>query len=122
MDWSSIIFLVLIGLFIFMKFRPVKGLTNLSAAQLKEKIANKEKLKIVDVREPHEFKSGHIKNAINIPLGRVPFVAQKELSKDDNIVVVCLSGGRSRVAAMKLKKQGFNNLYNLVGGMSAWKN
>lgn len=121
MDWIQYVLLGLIVLLLFNRFRPVKGLTNITAAELRKKIKNKEKIKIIDVREPYEFSSKHIKGAINIPLGRIGYVAEKQLNKDDQLVLVCRSGNRSKQAARKLAKSGYAYLFNLSGGMLSWK-
>ena len=96
MDWFQYILIGLIIIYLVNRLRPVKGLTNITAQELQHKLNNKEKLKIVDVREPFEFGSGHIKGAINIPLGKINELTEKQLKKDEPIVLVCRSGNRSR--------------------------
>ncbi|EGL82347.1 Rhodanese-like protein [Caldalkalibacillus thermarum TA2.A1] len=120
MDWLQYVLIGIVVLWLIQRLRPVPGLKNIQAHTLRKKM-NKDKLKIVDVREPAEFRSGHIHGAINIPLGRIPYVAQKYLSPEDEIVLVCRSGNRSKQAARKLRKMGYRKLNNLVGGMMAWK-
>ena len=75
---------------------------------------------ILDVRESYEFVQGHIPGAVMIPLrqlkGRV-----NELPKDKEIVVVCLSGGRSKVGLEILREEGYEKSSSLAGGMNAWK-
>jgi rhodanese-related sulfurtransferase len=69
-----------------------------------------------------EFKSGHIVNAVNIPLnGFGSNLKQLEKHKDKPIVAVCRSGSRSGAACRLLRKQGFENVKNLRGGMMAWE-
>ncbi|MDA8157703.1 MAG: rhodanese-like domain-containing protein [Deltaproteobacteria bacterium] len=79
---------------------------------------------IIDVREPHEFSGnlGHIENAKLIPIRLLPLKIN-ELSdyKDKDIIAVCHSGARSYSACSMLKRHGFNNVYNLKGGMLLWK-
>lgn len=74
----------------------------------------------VDVREPDEWASGHMPNAKHIPLGDL---AQRsgELSKDDRIITVCRSGGRSLEAVDILKSAGFDDVKSMAGGMNEWK-
>lgn len=75
---------------------------------------------IVDVREPYEFASGHIKGAINLPLGNLPELAREHLpDKDALIYLYCRSGARSRSGAMALVAEQYTNLYDL-GGIIAW--
>jgi rhodanese-related sulfurtransferase len=75
---------------------------------------------LIDVREPVEYRSGHIAGARNVPLSRLAGGAQ-DLPKDARIVVGCLSGHRSSVAIGHLRRLGFSNLVNLDGGFQAWK-
>ena len=78
-------------------------------------------LKIIDVREPHEFvgELGHIPGATLVPLSSVPAQAVA-WNKGDEYVLVCRSGGRSGQAAQALTRLGFAKVMNLVGGMMAW--
>lgn len=83
-------------------------------AELKEKIQNGALL--LDVREVDEYKSGHAKGSVNIPLFLLPGEMGK-LDRNKPIVVVCLSGGRSAQAVNLLKSQGFE-AYNGGGWQS----
>ena len=79
---------------------------------------------IIDVREPHEFSGnlGHIENAKLIPIKLLPLkINELAAYKDKNIIAVCHSGVRSHSACSMLKRHGFNNVYNLKGGMLLWK-
>lgn len=69
---------------------------------------------IIDVREPDEYATGHIKGAINLPLGRVMRGASEldDTPKDANLIIYCRSGGRAGVAETALRKQGFTNVIN----------
>lgn len=72
---------------------------------------------VIDVRSPEEFRGGHVKNSINIP---VNVIANKteSLKKHKHIILCCASGGRSGMATTMLKAKGFSNVYN--GG--SWLN
>lgn len=74
---------------------------------------------VLDVREPAEYADGHIPGSRHIPLGSLP-ARCAELSKDQEIVVVCRSGGRSSAAAQQLLEAGFKAI-NMTGGMLAWR-
>ena len=74
---------------------------------------------IIDVRNPEEFKSGHIKGSKNIPLQELKGQI-KSLKKDQIIITCCLSGMRSRNAKSILKNEGFE-VYN-GGGWTSLKN
>lgn len=73
---------------------------------------------IVDVREPHEYQSGHVPGAISIPLGVVP-VRAAELPKTRPVYVVCQSGGRSYQVAEALARAGLD-ARSVAGGTGAW--
>ncbi len=74
---------------------------------------------VVDVREAWEFRSGHVENAVHIPLGEL---AQRvgELDPERPVAVICASGSRSQSAAAFLGQQSFKTVYNIVGGTSSW--
>ena len=74
-------------------------------SELKEKIQNGALL--LDVREVDEYKSGHAKGSVNIPLFLVPTEMGK-LDRNTPVVGVCLSGARSAQAVSLLKRQGFD--------------
>lgn len=78
---------------------------------------------VLDVRTLNEFQSGHIKDAVNIDFFSEDFMAQiQQLDKSKALLIHCASGGRSSKAMNKLKGKGFSALYNMLGGMNAWKN
>ncbi|HET9112478.1 MAG TPA: rhodanese-like domain-containing protein [Burkholderiales bacterium] len=94
-----------------------------------EKLAA-EPVLLVDVREADEFASGHIAKAINIPRGILEAAADPgtkhrhpDLCKahDKTILLYCLSGGRSAMAAWTLKQMGFGRAYSLAGGLECWE-
>lgn len=70
---------------------------------------------LIDVRSPMEFRSGHLKGAINLPLGAVAAQADRLGAKDREIVLYCRSGNRSGMALGQLRRLGFTNLKNLGG-------
>jgi len=69
---------------------------------------------VIDVREPEEFASGHVKDAINIPPQQLMGGSNKLVNtpKDANLIVYCRTGSRSNVAKMILERQGFKNITN----------
>lgn len=78
---------------------------------------------MLDVREDKEYAEGHISEALHIPLG----VLDKRLNelesyKSRPIIVYCRSGDRATRAGALLRKQGFQTVYKLGGGILAWKN
>ncbi len=79
----------------------------------------KEGAMIVDVRSPQEFREGHIDGAISIPEYEIRKEAENRLvDKENNIVVYCSSGGRSKKTQKLLKKLGYSHVYNLYNGLT----
>ena len=76
---------------------------------------------LLDVRQPFEFKGRRIKDAINIPSLKELDILADTLSKDYSLFLYCSTGYRSRSAAEKLFDKGFRKLYNLEGGIVAWR-
>ncbi len=73
---------------------------------------------LIDVRQPEEFRSGHIPGARLIPLGELGR-RMGELSKNKQVVCVCASGSRSKSATRMLLSEGYNAI-NMNGGMLMW--
>ncbi|MEO0815476.1 MAG: ThiF family adenylyltransferase, partial [Myxococcota bacterium] len=76
-------------------------------------------MKLIDVREPHEWDIGRIEGATLIPLGEIEQHVQG-LPRDEEIILYCKMGGRSMKALNALKDHGFVHLRNLKGGINAW--
>ena len=93
-------------------------LPSVSAAELSEKLKNGKHPLVVDVRQPEEYRTGHINGAKLIPLGELGR-RMKELPKDKEIVCVCATGSRSRSATKMLVNAGYNAV-NMNGGMMVW--
>lgn len=119
MEYINYIIIVLILLFILQRILPPKGVRQISTNELKEELDNRDK-QFVDVRTQGEFKANHIKGFRNIPLHQLSEKANKGLSKDTEVIVICQSGMRSQRASNVLKKMGFSKVTNVKGGMSAW--
>ena len=68
----------------------------------------------IDVREPYEYASGHVKGAINIPPAELMAGAKKlaDVPKDTELVLYCRSGSRSNASMSYFKQLGFTNLVN----------
>ena len=76
-------------------------------------------LVLVDVREPREWAISDLPDSVKIPLGTLPQSLQK-LSRADDIVVYCRTGGRSGNAVQFLHQMGFDRAKNLAGGINMW--
>jgi rhodanese-related sulfurtransferase len=82
----------------------------------------REKSVVVDVGDPAEYKKGHIPDAVNLPaksIAKDPKPVEKH--KNKNIILVCRTGNRAQSVARQLSRSGFEKVYVLSGGMSAWE-
>ncbi len=119
LEYVPYIVIALLILFILQRVLPVKGVRNISTTDVQKILSNKQ-LQFVDVRTPEEFRGNHIKGFKNIPLHELAKKAEKELSKDKEVILICQSGMRSRQASKLLKKMGFLKVTNIRGGVSAF--
>ena len=77
---------------------------------------------IVDVRESDEWRQGHIPKAVAIPRGFLELrIEEKVPDHKTPVILQCASGTRSLLAARALRELGYENVYNMTGGFSAWK-
>jgi rhodanese-related sulfurtransferase len=91
---------------------------NVTPAQAQARLHEKDRPFLLDVRQPEEFREGHIQGAALIPLNELP-ARMKELPANREIICVCRSGNRSSSATRQLSSAGFRAA-NLQGGMIAW--
>lgn len=101
--------------FLLWRLKSTKGVKSISTAQLKAMLNDQDKY-FMDVRTKAEYKGRNIPQFKNIPLGS----SFEQLPKDKEIVVICQSGMRSLQACKQLKKQGFERVTNVRGGMGAY--
>jgi rhodanese-related sulfurtransferase len=100
----------------------LRGINSVSPTEATNLI-NHEKAIILDVRENNEYQEGHILNSIHIPLGSLKSrLNELEKHKNKPIIISCRSGHRSGNACATLKKHGYENVFNLGGGIMAWQN
>ena len=100
-------------------FAAEDGIPTLSVRELKRKMDDGEALTLVDVREPYEYEIARIAGSRLIPLGELETHVD-ELPRTGTLVLQCHSGGRSEHAVRLLQEAGFENVYNLEGGIEAW--
>lgn len=92
----------------------------ITVEQLKEKIGKGEDFQLIDVREEFEYETSHL-NGLHIPLANI-LLEQDKIDKNKEVIIHCRSGKRSAQAIMLLQQAGeMPNLYNLKGGILAWK-
>ena len=92
---------------------------NVDVGEARDLIGEKGDLVILDVRTVSEYDSGHLKEAINIPVealnGRL-----SELNQNDELLVYCRTGNRSTTAVGILRENGYDRIYHMDGGIVAW--
>lgn len=113
-QWIIFAFIIL---FVLKQFLPIKGVENITVQEAKDRVSNK-KVQFIDVRTAGEYNAYHQNPFKNIPIQQLR--STDKLDKTKEVVVICQSGMRSRKAAQILKKQGFESIYNVKGGMAAW--
>jgi rhodanese-related sulfurtransferase len=96
--------------------------TDITVHDLNQVIQENPQTTILDVRTQSEFSMGHIEYAQNLD-AYDPNLTEKlnTLDKNHEYFVICRSGNRSRKVTNKMKKLGFTNYYNVLGGMMAWE-
>ena len=97
----------------------VQVASRLTTNALGERIADVPELQIVDVRNPGEVAAGMVPGAVNIPVGQLPD-RLGELDTHRPTVVYCAGGYRSSVAASLLRRHGFDDVSDVLGGYNAW--
>lgn len=78
---------------------------------------------LIDVREPDEYRQGHIAGAVNIPRGVLEFRVSSEPTLQDvarPIIVYCKTSGRAALSVLALHSMGFSNVTSVAGGFDAW--
>jgi rhodanese-related sulfurtransferase len=85
-------------------------------------LLNREEAVVVDIRPMADFSKGHIINSINIPMnGFKNQMKQLEKHKEKPVIIACRSGAQSSAACKLLRGSGFEQVYNLKGGILAWQ-
>lgn len=99
----------------------LRGYSSVSPAESTQMI-NRDNALMLDVRESNEHSEGHIINSLHIPLsGLKTRMKDLEKYKTGKVIVACRSGHRSSQACATLKKEGFEQVFNLSGGIMAWE-
>jgi len=118
----SLTFVGLLVLLVVTEFRRRgQGFNDLSPMEATQ-MMNRRPTVLLDVREDREYEEGHIVNAVHIPLGQLnDRLGELEKYKNKVIIAYCRTGHRSATASARLHKQGFESVYNLRGGITAWQ-
>jgi hydroxyacylglutathione hydrolase len=98
---------------------PLATLPQMPIDELANRIEEGVGMQILDVRRQPEYSPGHVPGAVNVPLAELPQRADG-FDRSTPVVAVCGSGYRSSMATSLLERAGFREVYNLVGGTTAW--
>lgn len=110
---------VILGLLIYQLIVGDQG--SIEPMQATE-MMNRQDAVVIDVRPAADYAKGHIINAVNLPMnGFSKQLATLAKHKGKPIVVSCRSGSQSSLACGQLRKAGFDQVYNLRGGIMAWE-
>ena len=107
-----------------MYIRPKQnGMSDLSQNEWAKALTEQPQAVVLDVRTEEEFESGYIPNAINIDIqmGNIFIDEINTLNKNKSYYVYCRSGARSAQAVQLMRDLGFNETYNLLGGILEWE-
>lgn len=97
------------------------GDSGLSPAQA-TLLINREDAVVLDVRESQEWSAGHIPNARHIALAQFDKrIVELDKLKERSVIVCCATGNRSAAACKRLREAGFAKVFNMSGGIAAWK-
>jgi sulfur-carrier protein adenylyltransferase/sulfurtransferase len=92
----------------------------ISAIELAERLRRGDDIDLIDVREPYEWEIAHIDGARLLPFAEIPAtLATIDTARD--VIVLCKSGGRSAAAVSHLQSVGYRKVWNLRGGIDAWR-
>ena len=118
---------VLVGAFalllvLFIRNEMRRGGDSISAQQLVD-LVNRDNAVVLDVRDRKEFEQGHIVGAVNVPYASLESKLD-ELGKykDKPVVIACRMGQHAGAAGMVLRKNGFESVSRLTGGITEWRN
>jgi len=95
------------------------GPANITSNQARSLMAKKDRLVLLDVRTPEEYRQAHLKGSLLIPLGDLTRRVQ-EIPRDRPVLVYCAVGARSVSAAGFLASKGYREVYNMSDGLVGW--
>ena len=116
----GMIFFVLAGMLVWTFIGGVGG-RRVEPAQA-TRLINQDDAVVIDVRNDSEFAQGHIVNAVHLPFGGLAQQLDKlEKYRDRTIITACRSGQQAASASGVLRKHGFQKVFSLSGGITAWQ-
>jgi hydroxyacylglutathione hydrolase len=100
---------------------PASPVPQLTPAELRDRLSRGERIRVIDVRAASEWNAGHIEGAQHIMGGLLADRAGELKTSDAAVALICGAGYRSTVAASVLERAGVRPVYNVTGGMTAWR-
>ncbi len=100
-------------------FKRSSGVGEVGVEEARRKLETGEAV-VLDVRQPGEWRGGHIAEALHIPLGELG-ARVAEIPRDREVLTICRSGNRSKSAAEALGREGFRSVASVAGGMKDWE-
>jgi rhodanese-related sulfurtransferase len=100
--------------------RRISGVKDVGPGEA-TRLLNHDNAIMVDMRSDKDFRDGHIVNALHVPADNSDMPARLDKYRDRPVIVYCRSGQRSLPVCSKLRKQGFERVYNLKGGVLGWQ-
>lgn len=98
-----------------------KHIKEISPKNLKEKLDKHEDMYVIDVREDHEWTTGHIPTAIHLGRGIIERDIEKKIpDQQKQIILYCSGGFRCALVAESLQKMGYSQVYSLDTGLQGW--
>lgn len=115
--------ILLLFLMVFLTFSCGKSSEEKASLVSPQELSHvQDEIVLIDVRTPQEYEQGHLENSININIAGDSFKEEVEkLDKSQPVYVYCKVGGRSARAASTLKEMGFEEVYDLEGGIRNWE-
>ncbi|MDH3526729.1 MAG: rhodanese-like domain-containing protein [Gammaproteobacteria bacterium] len=100
--------------------RRISGVQQITPAEA-TRLLNHENAVMIDMRNDKEYRNGHIVNAVHVPVKDRDIDGRLDKYRDRPLIVYCNNGNQSTQLCGKLRKQGFEPVYNLKGGVLAWQ-
>lgn len=117
--WFIVLIIAGLAYVLLRNLLPVKGLAYVDASILHNASELPEETRMLDVRDEVFYRECHVQGAINISIGRLPFVWSNELSPNEPILILSDSNIKSKRAARLLKSRGFRQIYAVRGHFCA---
>ena len=115
-------FFAVLGMLVYTEWTRAKGSASALSPFAATRLLNDGDAVVLDVRDEREYKSGHVLNAKSVPVGAMDqHMHELVRHKGRDVLVYCDNGMRTARAVARLKKEGFEKVHTLAGGLAAWE-